>query len=180
MLGLVLLLQAISPPATVPVTKQGQEVVDLFESMCVETALKPTKAHLLDTQPAIARPMTSEELTKVMPANAATEGWITKSPNDAWAALWFAPSKRSCGVTVREAEATGMEAALNARLKAFYGAMGMQITQRPDEIATESGVTVHRANWIIDIGTHQIAVIASFGEKPIVAQQHLMTATMLH
>ena len=180
MLGLVLLLQAITPPATAPITKQGQEVVDLFGSMCVETALKSTKAHLLDTQPAIARPMTLDELTKVMPGNVATEGWITKSPNDAWAALWFAPSKRSCGVTVREADPTGMEAALDAKLKAFYGAMGMHVTQRPDEASTESGVTVHRASWIIDIGTHQLAVIASFGDKPIGAQQHLMTATMLH
>ncbi|MDX5985613.1 hypothetical protein EJC47_15315 [Sphingomonas sp. TF3] len=179
MLFFALLLQASTPPPAPLVSNQGQEVVDLFGSMCVETALKPTKAHIFDGQPETARSMTPDELNRVAPGAAATEGWIVRSPHDAWAALWFAPGKQTCGVTVRAADPTGMEAALNARLKTFYDSMGMQLSQRPDEISNEGGVTVHRASWTIDIGTHQLAVIASFAEKPIGAQQHLMTITML-
>lgn len=180
MIALVLLLQAVTPPATPAVSSQGQEVVDLFESMCVETALSSTKAHVLDHQPAIARPMTADELTKVVPGGVATEGWITKSPHDAWAALWFAPSKRTCGVTVRAADPAGMETALGARLKAFYGVMNISVVQRPDETSTEDDVAVHRASWTVDLAGHQLAVIASFADKPIGAHQHLMTVTMLH
>ena len=184
MLALMLLLQAIAPPAAPPaaahVSDQGRDVVDLFGSMCVETALASTKAHLLDAQPGLARAMTPDERDKVMPGGVVTEGWITRSPHDAWAALWFAPSKRTCGVTVRAAEPAGMEAALGARLKAFYDTLGLTLVQRPDEISTENGVTVHHAGWTVDIGSHQVAVIASFGDRPIGAHQHLMTFTMLH
>lgn len=144
MLALALLLQAVAPP--VAVSDQAREAVDLFGSMCVETALASTKAHLFDNQPAVARPMTPDELGKIMPGGAATEGWITRSPHDAWSALWFAPSKRTCGVTVRAADPAGMEATLGARLKAFYDTLGLTLTQRPDEISRESGVTVHCAS----------------------------------
>ena len=178
MLTLALLLQAAAPPATI--TPQGQEMVDLFGSLCVETALSPAKAHALDAQPAIARPMTTDELGRVMPGATATDGWIVKSPHDAWGALWFAPAKRTCGVTVRAADPAGLEAALDARLRGFYGTLGAPVSQRPDETVVEGGVTVHRASWTITAGTHELAVIASFADRPIGAHQHLMTFTMLH
>ena len=181
-----LLLQAAAPavpPAPIappPVTPQGQEVVDLFGSLCVEAALNPVQAHALDAQPAMARAMTADELTRTAPDGAATQGWIVKSPHDAWAALWFAPARRTCGVTVRAADPAGMEAALGTRLHRFYEGLGFPVAQRPDETVVEQGVAVHRASWTITAGTHELAVIASFADRPLGAHQHLMTFTMLH
>lgn len=188
MLVLTLLLQAAMPaapptsplPITAPVTPQGEETVALFTSLCMETALDPAPAHqLLDSQPAAARAMTTDELARVMPGATATDGWILKSPHDAWAALWFAPARRTCGVTVRAAEPAGMETALNGRLQRFYGGLGFLVAQKPDEVAIENGVTVHRASWTVTAGAHELAVIASFADHPMAAHQHLMTFTML-
>lgn len=180
MLMLALLLQAAAPAAPPAVSAQGQEMVDLFGSFCVEAALDPARAHALDAQPALARAMTPDELTRAAPGTTASEGWIVKSPHDAWAALWFAPARRTCGVTVRAADPAGMETALAARLQRFYATLGLPVTQRPDETLTENGVTVHRAAWTITAGTHELAVIASFGDSPSGGHQHLMTFTMLH
>lgn len=173
------LLQAAALAQPAP-TAQGRDVIDLFATMCVETAGQSGRAHGFDQAPALGRPMTADEMARVMPGTVVTEGWITKSPNDAWAAIWFAPAKRTCGVTVRAADPAGLEAALTAKISAFYGSLGFPVTQRPDETAAEGGVTVHRASWIVTAGTHELAIIASFGDKPIGAHQHLMTFTMLH
>lgn len=185
LLPLAMLLQAAvpqapPPPTPTPPASQAQEMADLFSSMCIETAGGSVRAHGLDNAPGVVRPMTPDEMARVMPNTVVTEGWVVKSPHDAWAALWFAPVKRTCGLAVRAADPKSMQAALGLHLKAFYGSLGFPITQRADETAVERGVTVHRASWIIMAGTHQLAVIASFGDKPVGAYQHLMTFTVLH
>lgn len=188
MFVLAMLLQAATPvappaatarPVTPPVTPQGAEMVDLFGGMCVETALSSAKAHALDSQPAIARAMTADELSRTAPGNSAQEGWIVQSPHDAWGALWFAPTRRTCGVTVRAADPVGMQAALDRRLLTFYGALGFMVMHRPDETLMEGGATVHRASWSITAGRHELSVIASFADRPIGGHQHLMTFSML-
>ena len=180
MLMLALLIQAATPPATAPADPRAKDVVDLFEKACVEHVGDPAFARGFAT-PGIGRPMTPDELLKVDSTGSSTAGYIVKSPHDGSAALYLAPAKRTCGVEVREAGPVGMKPYLETSFRTFYGAMGATVaTARPDETITIDSITVHRSSWLVTLGAHQLAVIASFGDKPMGGHQHLMTFTFLH
>ena len=180
----VAIMQAhVAAPAQ-PADPRAADVGGAFVSLCAEPRAAPDLAsERLDGHPEAARKLDSISLATFFgpAAEKLSIGWITRTPNNAWYVLAFAPPIRSCSVLVKEIDAPSLIDQLRVTVRDYVAKLGGKVTDASEKRISVEGVPATESVWRIDgADGSKASIIASVADQPFGAKQALITYSLLH